>query len=81
MEVAEAQREMREVYLNAAPGRRRRLLAGVLVVGGVGLAFAPTAPFALGAWLTAGVLTAFAAVSVPRAGGAAVPNVSGARHG
>ena len=48
-------------------GRRAFLvLATVLVAGGFGLAFAPSAPFATGAWLTAGVLAGFAAISIRR---------------
>jgi hypothetical protein len=50
-------------------GRRAfLLLAAILLVGGFGLAYAPTVPFALGAWLTAGTLAGFALASVPRRG-------------
>jgi len=48
-------------------GRRAFLgLAGALLASGFGLAVVPSAPFALGAWLTAGVLAGFAVLSVPR---------------
>jgi hypothetical protein len=52
-------------------GRRAFLvLAGLLLIGGFGLAFAPNAPFALGAWLTGGALAVFAIASIPRSGDA-----------
>jgi hypothetical protein len=42
------------------------LLAGLLLLGGFGLVFVPGAPFALGAWMTASILAAFAVASIPR---------------
>ena len=50
-------------------GRRAfLLLAGLLLFGGFGLAFVPSAPFAVGAWMTASILAIFAGASVPRSG-------------